>query len=191
MLVTIVVAALVALGHTGHPALAKLSHRITSIPHTVAHPNSDASYRARANEWHAAWQAFKAHPILGVGPGYAFTWNCSDSGCTTGTASGYNLDSPLEFPAKFGLLGLFVLGVVVYSLVNFLRVRRKEAEYDAWLALTWYLVFVAAELPFGWPFQAKDFTLGLLLLGTLVVQRTLPVSLPEADRPPAAGSSPA
>jgi O-antigen ligase len=169
---TIVVAALVALGHTGHPGLARLSHRITSIPHTVAHPNSDASYRLRANEWHAAWQTFKAHPILGVGPGYAFTWNCSDSGCTTGTASGYNLDSPLTFPAKFGLLGLVALAVVVYSLVRFLAVRRKTAEHDAWLALAWYLVFAAAQLPFGWPFEAKDFTLGLLLLGTLVVQRT-------------------
>jgi len=172
VVVTIVVGALVALGQRGHPGLAKLSHRITSIPQTVAHPNSDASYRARASEWHAAWQTFKAHPVLGVGPGYAFTWNCSDSGCTTGTASGYNIDSPLAFPAKFGLLGLVALAVVVYSLVHFLRVCRKTAEYGAWLALTWYLVLAAAELPFGWPFQAKDFTLGLLLLGTLVVQRT-------------------
>jgi O-antigen ligase len=186
--VTIVVAALIALGHTGHPGLAKLSHRITSIPHTIAHPNSDASYRARANEWHAAWQTFKAHPILGVGPGYAFTWNCSDSGCTTVTASGYNLDSPLTFPAKFGLLGLVALAVVVYSLIRFLRVRRKTSEHDAWLALTWYLVFAAVELPFGWPFEAKDFTLGLLLLGTLVVQRTY---VRRADRPMAAGTSPA
>jgi O-antigen ligase len=170
--VTIAVAALIALGHSGHPGLAKLSHRITSIPHTIAHPNSDASYQVRANEWHAAWQTFKAHPILGVGPGYAFTWNCSAGGCITGTASGYNLDSPLTFPAKFGLLGLVALVAVVYSLVHFLRVRQKTADYDTWLALTWYLVFVAVALPFGWPFEAKDFTLGLLLLGTLVVQGT-------------------
>jgi O-antigen ligase len=186
VVVMVVVGTLVALGHGGHPGLAKLSHRITSIPHTVVHPNSDASYRARASEWDAAWQTFKAHPVIGVGPGYAFTWNCSDSGCTTGTASSYNLDSPLAFPAKFGLLGLVALAIVVYSLVHFLRARRKTAEHDAWLALTWYLVFAAAELPFGWPFQAKDFTLGLLLLGTLVVQRTY---VRGADRPVAAGPS--
>ena len=171
---TILVASLVALGRTGHPELAKLSHRITAIPHTVTHPNSDASYRLRANEWHVAWQTFKAHPILGAGLGHTFTWSCSSSGCTTGTLSGYNLDSPLVFPAKFGLLGLFALAVVVFSLVHFLRARRETAPRDAWLAFTWYLVLVAAELPFGWPLESKDFTLGLLLLGALVVQRSVP-----------------
>jgi O-antigen ligase len=185
VVVTIAVAALVALGHSGHPGVAKLTHRITSIPHTVAHPNSDPSYRARANEWHVAWRTFKAHPILGVGPGHTFTWNCSDSGCTTGTASGYNLDSPLVYLAKFGLLGLVGFAVVVYSLVHFLRARRETAPRDAWLALTWYLVFVAVELPFGWPFEAKDFTLGLLLLGALVVQRAVPTFAGLADDWPA------
>lgn len=190
VVVTIVVVALVALGHTGHPAFARLSHRITSVPHIVAHPNSDASYRLRASEWHVAWQAFKAHPIFGVGPGYVFTWKCTDVGCTTakGTDSGYNLDSPLEFPAKFGLLGLLALVVVVYSLIHFLRVRRRTAEHDAWLAFAWYLVFAVAELPFGWPFEAKDFTLGLLLLGTLVVQHTYARG---ADRLQAVSRSPA
>jgi O-antigen ligase len=172
---TILVAVLVALGHTGgHPALAKLAHRITSIPHTVTHPNSDASYRLRATEWGVAWQTFKAHPILGAGLGHTFTWNCSSAGCTTGTLSGYNLDTPLTLIAKFGLLGLVALAVVVYSLVHFLRVRRETAQHDAWLALTWYLVFVVTEVPFGSPFESKDFTLGLLLLGALAAQRAVP-----------------
>jgi O-antigen ligase len=70
VVVTIVVAALLAF--TRAILAAKLSHRIF-IPRTVAHPNGDASYRARANEWHVTQQTFKAHPILGVGPGYAFT----------------------------------------------------------------------------------------------------------------------
>jgi len=167
---TVLVGALVALGHSTHPGFAKLSHRITSIPHTLAHPASDPSYRLRAAEWRVTWQTFKAHPLLGVGPGHTFTWSCSSSGCTTGTISGYNLDSPLVFPAKFGLLGLVALALIVYSLVHFLRARRETAEHDAWLALTWYLVFVAAELPFGWPVESKDFTLGLLLLGALIAQ---------------------
>jgi O-antigen ligase len=178
---TIFVAALVALGRAGHPGLATLSHRITSIPHTVTHLNSDPSYRVRATEWRVAWRTFKAHPILGAGPGHTFTWNCASSGCPTGTLSGYNLDSPLVYPAKFGLLGLVALAVVAFSLVHFLRARRETAPGDAWLALAWYLVFAVAELPFGWPFEAKDFTLGLLLLGALVVQRAVPTFAGLAD----------
>jgi O-antigen ligase len=171
---TILVAGMVALGHRGHPGLATLSHRITSIPHTLAHPNSDPSYRLRANEWHVAWQTFKAHPIVGAGPGHTFTWNCRSSGCVTGTQSRYDIDSPLTFPAKFGLLGLVALGFVVYGLVGFLRARRRTSPHDAWLAFAWFLVFAVTELPFGWPLEQKDFALGLLLLGALVVQPALP-----------------
>jgi O-antigen ligase/polysaccharide polymerase Wzy-like membrane protein len=177
---TIVVAALVALGHAGHPGLAKLTQRITSIPHVVTHPNSDPSYRVRATESRVAWRTFKAHPILGAGPGHTFTWNCASSGCL-GTASGYQLDTPLVYPAKFGLLGLVALAVVAFSLVDFLRARREKAPRDAWLAFTWYLVVAVAALPFGWPFEAKDFTLGLLLLGALVVQRAVPTFAGLAD----------
>jgi O-antigen ligase len=174
VVLAVVVAVLVALGHSGHPGLARLSHRITSIPHTVAHPNSDASYRERANEWHVAWQTFMAHPIVGAGPGHTFTWSCRSSGCLTGTLSRYDLDSPVTFLAKFGLLGIVALVLVVYGLVRFLRARRRSAPHDAWLAFTWYLVFAVTELPFGWPVEQKDFALGLLLLGALVVQPALP-----------------
>jgi O-antigen ligase len=170
----LLVAGLVALGNHGHPGVAKLSHRITSIPHTVAHPTSDASYRLRANEWRVSWQAFKAHPVLGVGPGHTFTWSCRSSGCLTGTLSRYDLDSPVTFPAKFGVLGLVALVVVAVSLVAFLRARRRSAPRDGWLAFAWYLVFAVTLLPFGWPVEQKDFALGLLLLGALVVQPALP-----------------
>lgn len=178
---TILVAALVALGHSGHPGLARLSHRITSIPHTAAHPTSDASYRVRAHEWRVAWRTFKAHPIVGVGPGHIFTWSCRSSGCLTGTESRYDLDSPVTFLAKFGLLGLVALVLVAFGLVGFLRARRRTAPHDAWLAFTWYLVFAVAELPFGWPLEQKDFALGLLLLGALVVQPALPTFERTAD----------
>lgn len=178
---TILVAVLVALGHAGHPGLAKLTQRITSIPHVVTHPNSDASYRVRATEWRVAWRTFKAHPILGAGPGHTFIWNCASSGCPNGTESGYELDSPLVYPAKFGLLGLVALAVVAFSLVQFLRARRETAPRDAWLALTWYLVVGVGGLPFGWPLEQKDFTLGLLLLGALVVQRAVPTFAGLAD----------
>jgi hypothetical protein len=92
----------------------------------------------------------------------------------TGTLSRYDIDTPLTFPAKFGLLGLVALVFVVYGLVAFLRARRRDAPHDAWLAFAWYLVFAVLELPFGWPLEQKDFALGLLLLGALVVQPALP-----------------
>jgi O-Antigen ligase len=179
--VTILLVGLVVLGHRGHSGPAKLAHRITSIPHTVAHPSSDASYRLRANEWRVAWRTFKAHPIVGAGLGHTFTWSCRSSGCLQGTLSRYDLDSPVTFPAKFGLLGLVGLAFAVFGLIRFLRARRGTAPPDAWLALTWYLVFAAAELPFGWPLEQKDFALALLLLGALVVQREVPTFAHFAD----------
>lgn len=168
----IALAALIGIGHAGHPALLKLTNRITSIPHTLAHPNSDFSYQERAAEWHVAWKTFKAHPVVGVGPGHLFVWPFA-IGPDVGTASRYGLDTPVVFLAKFGLLGLVALALVVFGLIRFLRLSRPPALRGAQLALTWYLVLGLLHLPFDWTFEDKDFTLGLLLLGALAVPRAM------------------
>lgn len=168
----IALAALIGIGHAGHPSMLTLTHRITSIPHTLAHPTSDNSYRERAAEWHVAWKTFKGHPLLGVGPGHVFVWPFAFGG-HVGTASRYGLDTPVVFLAKFGLLGLVALGVIAFALIRFLRLRRPPVLRGAQLALAWYLVLGVVHLPFDWTLEDKDFTLGLILLGTLAVPRAL------------------
>jgi O-antigen ligase len=169
----VALAALVGIAHTGQPGLTRLTHRITSIPHTLLHLGSDQSYRLRSTEWHVAWRAFIAHPIVGVGPGHTFVWPFAFGG-DVGTLSGYSLDTPVVFLAKFGLIGLVALAFIAFGLIRFLRLPRLREQQAAWLSLVWYLVFAVVQLPFEWPFEQKDFALGLLLLGTLVVQPLVP-----------------
>jgi len=168
----VVLAAMVGVAHVEHGGLEKLTRRITSIPHTLLHLGSDQSYLERAKEWHVAWVTFKAHPLLGVGPGHTFVWRYSGSG-PLHTLARYNLDSPVVFLAKFGALGVVALVVVILGLIRFLRMKRPPALHEAKLALTWYLVLAVLHLPFDWPLEEKDFTLGLILLGALAVPRAV------------------
>ena len=168
LLGAIAIASLDRIAHAGHPALLKLTNRITSIPHTLAHPSSDFSYQERAAEWHVAWKTFEAHPVLGIGPGHVFVWPFA-IGDHVGTFSRYGLDTPAVFLAKFGLLGLAALAFVVFALIRFLRLSRPPALRGAQLALSWYLVLGAVHLPFDWTLEDKDFALGLILLGALAV----------------------
>jgi len=161
----VAVSLLVAVGHSGHQGIEQTSRRITSIPHTIAHPNSDQSYRLRAGEYHVAWETFRSHPLLGVGLGHLFVWQYGYRGITTRT--GYNLDTPAVYVAKFGVLGLIALAVAAIALVRFTRLAKETTGSPAAAALAWFLVFTLLELPFGFPLEAKDFTLALILLAGL------------------------
>jgi len=165
-------AGLVVLAHSHHGGLARLTVRITSIPHTILHLGSDQSYKERAAEWHAAWATFKGHELLGVGPGHTFVWRYAGVGPLQ-TLSRYNLDTPVVFLAKFGIVGIIALVIAIYGLIRFLRMKRPPAIHDVRRALTWYLVLAVVTLPFGWPLEQKDFTLGLILLGALAVPRAV------------------
>jgi hypothetical protein len=170
---------LVLVGHSGHPGIERVAHRITSIPHTILHPGSDQSYRLRAGEWHVAWETFKNHPLLGAGLGHLFVWKYGYHGVAT--RSGYNLDTPLVYLGKFGILGLVALAVAAAALVRFARVTMATGNRAA-AAFAWLLVFALLNLPFEMPFELKDFTLALMVLGGLAAYD--PVVAPHVPAPP-------
>jgi O-antigen ligase len=170
MVGVVAVASLVTVGRAGHPGMERIAHRLTSVPHVILHLKGDESYRVRAGEWHEAWETFRDHPFLGVGPGHGFGY----SGAVV--RSSYKLDTPIVYLAKFGLLGLLALAVATIALVRFTHLAKVSSQSPAWAALAWFLGFALLNLPFEMPFELKDFTLGLVVLGGLAARDTLPES---------------
>jgi hypothetical protein len=157
-----------------HGSTTIISDRITILEHSGT--SKDASYLDRKAQTHAAAVVFRANPIFGAGPGTLFNWNE-----TNGTPhSEFILDSPVDFAAKFGVLGLAVVGFLVMSYAAFLRSSVGfEHPRPETLALLSYAVVAVAGSYLATPFEDKGFTLGLILLLALLFRTW--------ERQPAAG----
>jgi hypothetical protein len=84
--------------------------------------------------------------------------------------SDFILDTPVTFPAKFGVLGLLVLLFVVAKFFVFTRrLGRGRAPTVAYLALVGYLTVVAALGLLAPPFEDKGLSFGLILILALVL----------------------
>lgn len=123
---------------------------------------NDGSYIDRRNEDLAAWKLFREHPVLGAGPGHPIPW--INNGGTLVTKA--TVDSPLEYLAKFGLLGLWPLVVLAVSLGRVLRrLRRRTGERSiAQLALIGYAGIFVAWSVLSVAFDDKGFASGVLVL---------------------------
>jgi O-antigen ligase len=132
----------------------------------------DGSYIDRRNQDLAAWKLFKQHPLLGTAPGHPIPW-INNSGSRISAAT---VDSPVEYLAKFGLVGLWPLAVLVVSTGRMLRRlrRRTEGRSIAQLALIGYAGIIVAWSALSVAFDDKGFASGVLLL--------LAVALSEARR---------
>ena len=106
----------------------------------------------------AGLAAFVNAPVLGVGPGYLFTWDLS-SGDTRQTPW---LDTPVVVLAKFGVLGLLLAGVVAMAFAATIRLNVRSNGWT-WVAqsVLAYAAVLAALLPFGWPFEEKGMGLAI------------------------------
>ena len=98
-----------------HASTTIISDRITILQHTGT--TSDASYHDRQAETRVAADTFYANPIFGAGPGTAFNWITANGS----QASAFVVDTAVDFPAKFGVAGLAVVGFLVLSYGSFLR----------------------------------------------------------------------
>ena len=154
-----------------HASTTILSDRITILKHTGT--ASDASYHERQAETHAAADIFYANPIFGSGPGTTFHWIAA-----SGTPqSAFVTDEPLDFPAKFGIAGLAVVGFLVLSYISFLRsALRFNHPRTETLALTAYLALAVVGTLLANVFEDKGFTFGLILLLALVFRTWLPAA---------------
>jgi O-antigen ligase len=154
-----------------------ISERIETLKETGT--SSDGSYRDRQAQTDAAREVFYANPIFGAGPGTYFNWIVTNGS----ERSAFILDSPMDFPAKFGIVGLAVLAFLVSNYASFLRsVFRLNHPRPETLALGAYAAIGIAVFPFlGNPLQDKGWTLGLLLLLALVFKNTAAPS-PEIER---------
>jgi O-antigen ligase len=142
-----------------------ISERISTLKETRT--SEDASYRDRQAQAAVALDVFSADPVFGAGPGTYFNWTVSNGG----KRSAFLLDTPMAFPAKFGIVGLAIVAFVVLSYGSFLRsMFRFNHPRPETLAFTAYAVVGIGNSFLTNPLEDKGWTLGLLLLLPLVLQ---------------------
>jgi len=126
------------------------------------------SYQERVVQTSLTADQFQRSPILGVSPGYIYTWKTEFGQVKTA----FNVDSPLALLAAFGLVGAVVTAITLRAI--FLVCRRLEElakqpmpELDAIrsLTITMIVYFLA-----GSPFEDKGLSfsfMALLALGAI------------------------
>jgi hypothetical protein len=118
--------------------------------------SSDSSGEGRLSSTSQAWAVFQLNPMLGQGPGYIF--EASGGGPTLG------LDTPLTFPAKFGIVGVGILLGLIVTVSLFVRSISRVAGLEWRLAATGFGLFQLFLLTFGGAFGDKGLGLALVLL---------------------------
>jgi hypothetical protein len=151
-----------------------LQQRVQLLSHTGT--SSDQSYVDRLAQTSAAWKAFKRSPVLGVGPGYVFTW-VDPTGFEKSVTV---IDTPVEYPAKFGLVGLWPLFVLTLSVARTLgRLRKRTGGRTiGQLAIVGLAGAFLSWWALGVPFDDKGFAIGFLLLFALALSEASSVSRP-------------
>lgn len=143
----------------------------------------DRSGAIRARAYEFAADIWRDHVLMGQGLGRVFP-DPSVAGFTTS----FSLDTPLSYPAKFGLIGTIVL-VGCLALVARALLRRGAHGYTVEsTAFRGTVVVVLALLPFGAPTEDKGFalTVALAVLCVAVAKREagmVPVSPPRDKQP--------
>lgn len=126
----------------------------------------DASYNDRVAQSMVAWDTFKTNPLYGAGAGTEFEWK--PQGLPPQSSS--ILDTSVTFPAKFGLVGLAAVLLVVGKYWSFIRILARQREPTvAQLALVGYLAFVAGSAILTNPLEDKGLSFGLILILALVL----------------------
>jgi O-antigen ligase len=161
--VLVIAVAVFAVVQVTHASTSIISNRITILKETGT--SSDASYKDRQAQGHAARDVFYAHPFFGSGPGTFFSWRVTNGG----RRSDFIVDSPLDFPAKFGLVGLAVILFLVLEYGSFMRAAfRFDHPRPETLALAAFAALAVLDSFLTNPLEDKGCTLGLVLLLALL-----------------------
>jgi O-antigen ligase len=168
--VLVIAVAVVSVVQVTHASTSIISKRITILKETGT--SSDASYKDRQAVTQAARDVFYAHPYFGSGPGTYFSWQVTNGE----HRSDFIIDSPLDFPAKFGLVGLAVVLFLVLEYGSFMKAAfRFDHPRPETLALAAFAALAVLDSFLTNPLEDKGFTLGLVLLLALVF-RTSPAN---------------
>jgi hypothetical protein len=121
----------------------------------------------------SAANIFYADSILGAAPGTYFHWIAAYGTAT----SALDIDSPVDFPAKFGTAGLLVVGFLVMSYGSFLRsALRFDHPRPETLALMGHAGVAIAGSLLMTPFEDKGVSFPLILLRALVFRTWTPAA---------------
>jgi hypothetical protein len=148
----------------------------------------DQSLRIRLVETRAARAVFESHLLIGAGPGYLFTWTDP----LTGIGRSYSyIDSPLQYPAKFGIVGLLLLGTLAFKMAGLLRASMRAPDIYRVALVGFSVSVLVSAIVQRSPIDDKGLSMSLLLLFTLSLPlhdtgpdrlATDPLGLRESDR---------
>jgi hypothetical protein len=131
----------------------------------VAHPRVTTASSDRAGESDAALREITSHPLLGVGPGtQTLQWTSADG---TVSFDRYAHDEYLQVAWKCGLVGLVLLGAMLFSLARLAkRGRQTPATPALWAGAVAGLCALATAscLDFLWHLPLIPLT-GMVLVG--------------------------
>lgn len=124
---------------------------------------SDPSLRERLSQTRALWAVFLQSPLVGIGLGATVPW--VDAAGRTRTDTVFTADTPVLVLAKFGILGLVIVGVLAWSAISTIRalLRRPETR-QASLILIAFATGMVALTPLGWQVEDKGTGLAIVLL---------------------------
>jgi O-antigen ligase len=143
----------------------RIGERITTLKESGT--AGDASYRDRQAQGQVALDVFSSSPVFGGGPGTYFNWTVANGE----KRSAFIIDSPMAYPAKFGIVGLGALAFLIVSYASFLRsIFRLNHPSPETLALAAYVAIGIAVSFLTNPLEDKGWTLGLVLLLALVLK---------------------
>ena len=139
---------------------AKLAERFGSLVALGSNLSADQSFIERSAQVGVASSAFMGSPVVGVGLGSTF-----ESVRFGGEPfAAVNLDTGLSIAAKFGLLGLGLIGIALAAVLTFFRRLRIRLPEQVRLSVVGFAAVSVAFLPLGNPLEDKGFGLAMAIL---------------------------
>jgi len=144
------------------------AERTGTVDDLVTRPATDLSFQERVSQTVAAWQVFVRQPIVGTGPGHEIAW----TDYAGETRREYNLDSPVVFLSKFGLLGAAAAAGWIFAFFMLVRrMRQHIGSTPEYLALFGFSIVMIYGALFSPPMQDKGFAFALILVLALALRR--------------------
>ncbi len=160
-------------------SILRISDRFSSLTQGAS-LFEDQSLRIRLAESHVANEAFSHSSAFGEGPGHTYSFTSPVSGVTK--IFSFTLDTPLLYPAKFGVVGVAILLVLIVSFIRVLRKLNRLPSVATAALIGFAMIGLCRTLVLSPALEDKGFTLGFLLLLTMSLS-----TLKSTQTPPSTG----